>query len=80
MMNWLQIKDSWRDIELTNKRYTFHLKANADGGTVTINSGSSYSFTFAVHYAQSIVLSKDDLVELGRFLKPFVDEAENDGT
>ncbi len=71
-MNWLGIKDAWRDIELTNKRYTFHLKANADGGTVTINSGSSY--------AQSIVLSKDDLVELGRFLKPFVDEAENDGT
>ena len=71
-MNWLQIKGAWRHIELKNKLYTFYLKANADGGTVTINSGSSY--------AQSIVLSKDDLVELGRFLKPFVDEAENNGT
>ena len=27
-----------------------------------------------------IALSREDLVELGRFLKPFVDEAENNGT
>ena len=67
-MNWLQIKDAWRDIELKNKRYTFHLKANADGGTVTINSGSSY--------AQSIVLSREDLAELGSFLQPFVEQGE----
>jgi len=72
MMNWLQIKDAWRDINFYNQRYKLHLKATADSGTVTISSGTSY--------ASSIVLSRDDLVELGRFLKPFVDEAENNGT
>jgi hypothetical protein len=69
MMNWLQIKDAWRDIELTNKRYTFHLKANADGGRATIKDPGC---------VMVIALSRDDLVELGRFLKPFVDEAGND--
>jgi len=68
-MHWLQIKDAWRDIELTNKRYTFHLKANADGGRATIKDPMSEHL---------IALSREDLVELGRFLKPFVDEAEND--
>jgi len=71
-MNWLQIKDAWRDINLYNQRYRLHLKANADSGTVTISASSKY--------ASSIVLSREDLVELGRFLKPFVDEAENDGS
>jgi len=71
VMNWLQIKDAWRDIELTNKRYTFHLKANADGGIAKIKDPMSEHL---------IALSREDLVELGRFLKPFVDEAENDGT
>ena len=83
MMNWLQIKDAWRDINLYNQRYKLHLKATADSGTVTISSCSS-----AAHAQEdsidlessSIVLSKDDLVELGRFLKPFVDEVENNGT
>ena len=76
MMNWLQIKGSWRDIELKNKLYTFYLKANADGGTVwaglTTNSGT--------RYAQSIVLSREDLAELGSFLQPFVEQGENDET
>ena len=70
MMNWLQIKNAWRDINLYNQRYKLHLKATADSGTATISSGSSWNS------ASSIVLSKDDLVELGRFLKPFVDEAD----
>ena len=68
-MNWLQIKDSWRDIELTNKLYSFHLYANADGGRAYVIDPKS---------THAIDLSRDDLVELGRFLKPFVDEAEND--
>jgi len=68
-MNWLQIKNAWRDIELTNKLYSFHLKANADGGRAYIKDPMS---------THTIALSRDDLVELGRFLKPFVDEAEND--
>jgi|TARA_R110000822_G_scaffold4422_3_gene18986 hypothetical protein len=67
MMNWLQIKDAWRDIELTNKRYTFHLKAERGGGIATIKDAGC---------GMVIALSRDDLVELGRFLKPFVDEAE----
>ena len=71
VMNWLQIKNAWRDIELTNKRYTFHLKANADGGIAKIKDPMSEHL---------IALSREDLVELGRFLKPFVDEAENNGT
>ena len=73
-MNWLQIKDAWRDINFYNRRYKLHLKATADSGTATICNKSGSSWTSA----SSIVLSRDDLVELGRFLKPFVDEAEND--
>jgi len=77
MMNWLQIKDAWRDINFYDQRYKLHLKATADGGTVTISNALSRLLETA---DSSIVLSREDLVELGKFLKPFVDEAENDGT
>ena len=63
------MKDTWRDIELTNMLYSFHLKVNADGGRAYIKDPMS---------THAIALSRDDLVELGRFLKPFVDEAGND--
>ena len=75
-MNWLQIKDAWRDINLYNQRSRMELKANADGGTVTIMHSSKYASPKITRKA--IALSREDLVELGRFLKPFVDEAEND--
>ena len=71
MMNWLQIKGAWRDIELTNRLYTFHLKANADGGRVTIKDPKSEHL---------IALSREDLAELGSFLQPFVEQGENDET
>lgn len=83
MMNWLQIKDAWRDINFYDQRYKLHLKATADSGTVTISSCSSPAHAKEDSIdleSSSIVLSKDDLVELGRFLKPFVDEVENNGT
>ena len=50
-MNWLQIKDAWRDIELTNKRYTFHLKAERGGGIATIKDAGC---------GMVIALSRDD--------------------
>ncbi len=39
---------------------------------LTTNSGT--------RYAQSIVLSREDLAELGSFLQPFVEQGENDET
>ena len=72
-MNWLQIKDAWRDINFYDQSHKLHLKATADGGSVMVRRSSRPGLS-----GSSIVLSKDDLVELGRFLKPFVDEAEND--
>jgi hypothetical protein len=83
MMSWLQIKDAWRDIEFTNqgseytenKLITVRLKATPDGGAISISHCQKKSRDKSGLFI-SADLSKDDLIALGRFLKPFVDEAE----
>lgn len=57
-----------RSLELKSKCYRLVLEASVDGGVISIHDPQSAHF---------ISLSRDDLVELGRFLKPFVDQTEN---